>query len=248
MRLTFTTTCHNRLHHLRETYPKNFETTSRYSCVRFVLLDYGSTDGLLNWVLDSMYDHLTSGRLTYFSTDTEHFNAPHAKNVASLCAEPGVVCNLDADNFIHKDLVAPMMNEFSKSSRVVCHGWRSAAGRVAIMQHELIRVGGYDETFGDGYGYDDVDLVARVVRLGAFKRVQMPEMDDYLDHSDEERVQFMQIKSKEESTKRNHARMEENIRNKRLVVNPNGWGSCLLRKNMSEVLTVGVSNGLLHSR
>ena len=40
----------NRLYHIRETLPRNVRDNKDYPYVEFVLLDYGSDDGLEDWV------------------------------------------------------------------------------------------------------------------------------------------------------------------------------------------------------
>ena len=53
-KISFATVCMNRLHHIRQTLPKNIADNSDYENVEFILLDYNSSDGLEEWVKETM--------------------------------------------------------------------------------------------------------------------------------------------------------------------------------------------------
>ena len=64
MDVSFCITCKNRLHQLKETLPRNLrDCQGSAGSVEFVLVDFGSTDGVLDWVLDHHGDALRSGLL-----------------------------------------------------------------------------------------------------------------------------------------------------------------------------------------
>ncbi len=53
-KISFCITCKNRLHQIRQTLPKNLEDNRRLQeLVEFVLVDFGSTDGLRKWISDN---------------------------------------------------------------------------------------------------------------------------------------------------------------------------------------------------
>ena len=68
-RISFCTVAMGRLDHLRQTLPCNIEAASDYPNCEFVLLDYGSRDGLADWVKSYCMPWLDSGKLTYLRID-----------------------------------------------------------------------------------------------------------------------------------------------------------------------------------
>ena len=75
-------TCMNRLSDLIQTLPKNIQDNADYPNAEFLLLDYNSTDGLEEWVHDTMREHLDSGRLRYCRTEASRFCPNHSRNVS----------------------------------------------------------------------------------------------------------------------------------------------------------------------
>src|SRR4051794_24309230 len=106
LKLSFCTTCMNRLGHLRETLPRNLIAATGRGPVEFVVLDYNSSDGLAEWTADVLGSHLASGLVRYYRTPRPaRFHMSHAKNVAHQLAVGDVVCNLDADNILGSGFV-----------------------------------------------------------------------------------------------------------------------------------------------
>ena len=102
MKIVFCTTCKGRLGHLARTLPRNLVDNPHAT---FVVLDYGSPDGLLEWLATTaeLQPHIESGHLTVYSHATEgSFKMAHAKNMAHRCGiieGADILVNLDADNF-----------------------------------------------------------------------------------------------------------------------------------------------------
>ena len=53
-KISFCTTCKERLRHLKQTLPKNIKDNSNYPFIEFVILDYNSQDGLGDWMIKFM--------------------------------------------------------------------------------------------------------------------------------------------------------------------------------------------------
>src|ERR1041385_4064662 len=80
--VSYCTTCMGRLHHLRQTLPRNLKSNARLP-VQFVVLDYNSRDGLGDWIRSSVEAEIKAGRLLYARTTAPRFfNMAHAKNIA----------------------------------------------------------------------------------------------------------------------------------------------------------------------
>jgi len=171
----------NRLDDLMITLPANIGANEDYPDLEFVLLDYGSSDGLDQWVRRRMMNHIESGRLVYYRTDEpKSYSMTHSRNVAFKLATGDIVNSLDADNFTFDGKPVaqswanwlndranenPEKTVFCKTKQItIMHG------RIGFWKNEFIELGGYDEDF-KGYGHDDQDLVERAVGSG-FKIVK----------------------------------------------------------------------------
>jgi len=185
--IAFCTTCGNRLQHLRKTLPSNLRENEDYAALRFVLLDYGSRDGMAEFVKTNHQADIDSGRVSYWRMEAPFFRMSHAKNVAhrlGLLAGADILVNIDADNFTGPGFAKYVAEKFAKASESedaiflrprqnhVGPGRRvnerqpvGSAGRIAISRAAFYQAGGYDEVF-DGWNPDDLDLAARLERLG----------------------------------------------------------------------------------
>ncbi len=175
-KISFCTTCMDRLYNLKETLPKNIEDNEEYPNLEFVVLDYNSKDGLEKWIKKYMMNHIESGRLVYYRTsEPKYFSMSHSRNIAFKVATGEIVNNLDADNYTKNPPDADlkeiwpfylnrMANERSRKI-IFSKGKRSMHGRIGFYKDEFIEeLGGYDEGLL-GYGHDDHDLVKRAWKL-----------------------------------------------------------------------------------
>lgn len=99
--ISFCITCKNRIHQIRQTLKQNLDDNRLHrDFVEFVLVDFGSKDGLRDWVFNNFSVELASGYLKYYYTENlPHWHASVAKNTAHLCASGDILVNLDCDNF-----------------------------------------------------------------------------------------------------------------------------------------------------
>jgi hypothetical protein len=182
--ISFCVTCKGRAAHVKLTLPKNLADNPDS---KFVLLDYGSTDDLLDWVGNNCMREIESGRLAVYSYPTNGpFEMSHAKNMAARLAILGgadVLVTLDADNYTGPGFSEFVADKFRESRAwpgiFLCpdfplihslpHGpdrpKRGYAGRLAIRSRDFLKLGGYDETF-DTWRGEDTDMVFRLERMG----------------------------------------------------------------------------------
>jgi len=172
--ISFCTTCRNRLWQLQETLPRNLESIS--DAHEIVLVDFGSTDGLSDWIWNNYKNHIESKRLVFFEVKSEvHWNVARAKNLAHRLASGGYLFNLDADNFITQSDI----EEIQKVAELGLHCWQfsqgnrgdGSFGRIGLPTELFRKIGGYDETFLP-MGYQDIDILNRLVSL-KHSRVQL---------------------------------------------------------------------------
>lgn len=195
-RVSYCTTCKGRLHHLKQTLPVNLAAEAGNPNVEFVILDYGSEDGLGEWIHANYQPEIESGRIRYARSEQPHFRMAHAKNMAHRVATGDILCNLDADNVIAPDFSKYLVEQFSrnphsvvsvhpltvsekrkKAEPLVVDGKRMRigdgfGGRLAISSQDFYRIGGYDERHV-GWGMDDVNFALRA-RDAGLEPVRIP--------------------------------------------------------------------------
>jgi len=198
--IVFCITCRGRNQHVRLTLPKNLVDNASFRDCKFVLLDYGSPDDLVSYVLTHHMNSIQAGRLVlYRFPDQKGFKMAHAKNMAHRCGilEGGdVLVNLDADNFTGPGFAEYLAECFREPNIFMWTRVRpldgsdklpkGSSGRIAVSAHAFLNVGGYDEKY-ETWAPDDKDFNARLRRIG----YQAREIDrDYIDvvlHNDKMR-------------------------------------------------------------
>lgn len=170
--LSFCITCKNRFNQVSQTLRKNLDDNRLHrEWIEFVLVDFGSTDGLHDWIIANFIDDLKSGYLKYYYTDElRYWHMSIAKNTAHWCANHDIVVNLDCDNFTGYLGGQFVIRQFLKSNDIILHQFSGlihdgSYGRIAVCRRYFDRVGGYDESF-QPLGFDDIDLINRLWRTG----------------------------------------------------------------------------------
>lgn len=169
------TTCMNRLADIRRTLPQNLEDNADYGPAEFVLLDYGSTDGLAEWVRRDMGRYVETGRLMYYRTEQPLFRPCHSRNVSFRLAAGEVVTNVDADNFMHPGFLTRLNQCAAAGDRLLIVS-RSflrpdtnrvhLRGRFALHRADLTDLGGFDEDLDGSYSHEDVSFAIRGLLAG----------------------------------------------------------------------------------
>ncbi len=196
-KITFATVSMNRLHHIRQTLPKNIADNSNYKNAEFILLDYNSSDGLEDWIKENMQEHIVTGKLKFFrTTEPEYFHRSHSRNMAMNFSEGAIICNVDADNYTGKGFAEYINTCFNDDKNIFLAGnykegfeeYKDAYGRFCTWREDFIEVGGYDEEMGS-YGHEDTDLYERMIRYGR-KEINITNVDflHSISHSDKERT------------------------------------------------------------
>ena len=170
--LSFCITCKNRFHQISHTLPKNLDDNRMHQeWIEFILVDFGCTDGLRNWIIDNFVDDLKSGYLKYYYTDElRYWHASIAKNTAHYCSNHEIVVNLDCDNYTGYLGGQFVIRQFLKNARIVLHQFSGdpidgSYGRIAVLKKYFDCIGGYDESF-ESMGFQDADLIIRLLKIG----------------------------------------------------------------------------------
>ncbi len=224
-KISFCTTCKDRLEFLKKTLPANLEACKDYPNVEFVILDYDCPKGTAEWVKSTFPDEIHSGRIRVARHEpAPDFKMSHAKNMAHRLATGDILVNLDADNLLTPGTAEWLNREFHKNFNVIVRPSRLATallnhsgllecaglyGRIAMSGEMFKKVRGYNEERYNGYGGDDEDILNRV-RLTGTKHISPP-IGFYgtsLPHSDELRVEHMSA----EDVARSASKIESNNR------------------------------------
>lgn len=161
--ISFCVSCRNRLWQLRQTLPGNLECIE--DDVEICLVDYGSSDGLADWIRTHFSRFIESGRLVFFEVlNPVSWNSPKAKNLAHRIANGDYLFNLDADNFIDRPTIEHLRE--ARRLRLLSHQWTEnwadgSFGRIGLPRGMFFELGGYDESLLP-MGGQDIDLLDRI--------------------------------------------------------------------------------------
>jgi glycosyltransferase involved in cell wall biosynthesis len=187
-KISFCITCKGRAEHLKQTLPQNLKNTRNYPNVEFVVLDYDSQDGLGDWIREHYQAEIASGKIRYAKFEpAPHFRMAHAKNMSHRVATGEILCNLDADNILHKHFCGWLNKQFRENPNICVYPTdlliqakrlygdpqRGANGRVALHRDNFMRLHGYDERRFEGWANDDADLIQRAAAV-AIQGVGLP--------------------------------------------------------------------------
>ncbi|HTB79580.1 MAG TPA: glycosyltransferase family A protein [Opitutaceae bacterium] len=166
-RISFCTTCSNRLNQLSQVFDKNSKAASEEIDIEWVVLNFGSLDGLHEFMLERLPS--SSNRIVYAQElSGRSWHSCIAKNAAHQIATGDILVNLDCDNLIG-DAIQIIRDYFSQGCQAL-HLWSGVFGdgtygRIAILRKLFYDLGGYDESFYP-MGYQDTDLLKRASALG----------------------------------------------------------------------------------
>lgn len=252
--ITICTTCMNRLRDLKQTLIRNIEDNSDYKNLEFLVLDYGSTDGLQDWLAGNkkVRRYIEEGRLNvYRSASQQHFRPNHSRNLSFRLAKNDIIANVDSDNFTHKRyarrindcasisdeklLIVPSNFLVKGSSRL------KLKGRFALYKKDVERLRGFDEDLDDGFGHDDMNFVFRAMIAG-FKivRYESSFTENRLETTDEERTSLVKNKDHKKMQHVNSKITYRKIVQGKISVNQEGWGEVEepIVKNFDEEIKV----------
>ena len=161
---------------IKQTLPRNLkDNLSMKGLIDFVLVDFGSTDGLQEWIVENFKQEIKEGYLKYYYTEEmPYWHVCVAKNTAHVLSESDIVVNLDGDNYTGKDGGKFVLENMVKNGihDTVIHQfrfnydiWNGSYGRIALSRENFINIGGYDEDF-DPMTHQDSDLLKRLRLVG----------------------------------------------------------------------------------
>lgn len=196
-KISICTVCMNRLHHIKKTLPANLLDNASYENIEFVLLDYGSTDGLYEWVKSELKDYIKKGILKYYYTSSpQYFDRSHSRNLMFRLASGDIICNVDADNYTGKKFAEYVNEIFSTQKDIYLvadtqkryYFLRNAFGRFCVWKKDFDAVGGLDEKM-KSYGSETLDFYQRLENAGKSEvLIEDVSFLSTISHGDEERI------------------------------------------------------------
>jgi predicted glycosyltransferase involved in capsule biosynthesis len=213
----------NRKYQLEKTLIDNLNNLS--DCSEIVMVDYGSIDGLKDYIYKNFSKYIINKKLRYYYTDkVKYWHASICKNTTHMLADGRYVVNLDCDNFIGNDSDKLLLDLFEKngddiiitqSDYVMGSG---NGGRITISKNNFKKLGGYDETFYP-MGYQDYDLIERA-KLFGFKFIHLNKNNKCIKNTKEESIYNIGINiSYDKMNCMNKLLSKINIENNNLIVN-----------------------------
>ena len=240
-KISLCTTCMDRIHDLAITLPKNVEDNKDYENLEFVIVDYGGSDNLDKFILNRFPEEIESGRIVYYRVhDVKHYSMAHSRNIGFKLATGDTVHNLDADNFTNKGFATYLnrMAQMRPEKASFAKGKRGLHGRIGFWKREFMTLGGYDESF-EGYGADDMDLLARSMLMGHQLLWWGGQFCDRLKTSGDKKIENMKVKNWRKTEDANKELMHKNLQEKNIVANKDiHWGKAKVTKNNKEDLEI----------
>eukprot|EP00931_Biecheleriopsis_adriatica_P047245 TRINITY_DN27210_c0_g1_i1.p1 TRINITY_DN27210_c0_g1~~TRINITY_DN27210_c0_g1_i1.p1 ORF type:complete len:502 (-),score=99.60 TRINITY_DN27210_c0_g1_i1:55-1560(-) len=132
---------------------------------RVHVVDFGSTDGTLDFLLNRCQAAIDCGLLRVYRCDQQYWHASIAKNTAHMVAEEDILVNVDGDNIIGPGFIEDVLKQFQEGYTVVQYEYgQGTCGRIAYSRQDFVKLNGYDE---DAYpmGAQDTDIVLRLKAL-----------------------------------------------------------------------------------
>lgn len=185
-RMCFVIPCKGRLAHLRQSLP---HAQAQAACI---VVDYDCPEHSGDWV-NTHYPEVAVVRIR----NEPGFNLARARNLGAAQTKAEWIVFLDAD--------AVPLPDFAEAVSTLLRGGlflRPAPagtdtwGTLVCLREEFLRAGGYDEVIA-GWGGEDDDLYARMLRMG-LKQVSYPAtLLRSVSHDDESRVRYYETKDRD---------------------------------------------------
>lgn len=227
-KLSFCITCKNRFHQISKTLPYNLrDNKDNQNDIEFVLLDFKSTDGLEDWIVDNFKEELKSGYLRYILSDElPNWHTSVAKNIAHKHASGDILVNLDADNYTGRSGGMFIIKQFEKhGDSLLLHQFSGeygdgSCGRIGVLKYHFDKIGGYDESLF-AVGADDIDLIGRLAMYGLFYfNERNEEYNDAIKNTKDESMKYAKSNISYDSMNRINTYISRyNIARKELIAN-----------------------------
>lgn len=225
MIISYCMPCHKRTHDLKKVLPSLIKAANNSPPVEIVALNYNSRDGLEEYLrsFDEPIGVGNSIRHIRYS-DRDYYHMAHARNLAVIWSSGEYFVNAGTDRFLKPEFFNAIRKEIAKGAIWVQPSFkRKFIGVIACQKNEFIHAGGYDERF-EFYGPEDKDIWARLERRGKKFGVYDSRLQSAIRTEKLDKTKNYRLKRTNTIRKQMRSIFYENIENKVLAVNRNGWG------------------------
>lgn len=222
MKISFCTSCAQRLYQLEQTWEHNIDLIKVTPDVEWVLLNYDGDIDMHNFVL-SKQSNWPKNFIYANQLSKLNWHMSVAKNISHQLGSGEILFNLDCDNFIGNAI--DVLNEYFVGNIKLMHMFSGiyqdgTSGRIAIGKKLFYDLGGYDESLYPMAG-QDADLLIRSTHMGyppykiksfssfAIKNTKIESVKLCVDYN----------LTWENFFTKNKKKMEENIQNGKFVAN-----------------------------
>lgn len=223
-KVSYCSSCKGRLWQLKTTLAANLDKLIEIDA-EWVILDYDCPDNVSEFLLNHRpsVEAMKEGKLKLYKIEQDlDFTMPLAKNLAHMLGEGEILFNLDIDNFIGQSFEVLK----TMKSDQYCHldtGFSNngQGGRIGVYKELFHALGGYDLDYV-GYGYDDIDFVARLRKLGMKSVLEKVEIKPIPNSPHQSDMYLVDGLKHRDICKRNRRLYQEKLKKLNPVVNPNG--------------------------
>lgn len=176
MKLSYCTTCHNRLWQLKKTLPHNVQYLKSNE-IELVIVAYND-DSVMPFLQANYADYLCDGRIRVIEhnedkifADGSRWSCGYVKDIAHRAALGDVLFNLDADNFIDDELHRALLSLPSNTMLITKQiDWRpdGRSGRIGCHKSDYGKI-----RYRDKGRNDDGDFMTQA-HLAKLKFIQIP--------------------------------------------------------------------------
>lgn len=208
----------NRLADFEKTLPTILAAARRSPPVEIIALDYGSTDGLVDYL--HTFD---APEVKWCFHDAPYFHMAHARNLAMTTGRGEYLISSNADTLLDTLYFKVVRKLVKETGCAVARAGKHINGVLVIKREEFIKAGGFDERF-EFYGPEDSDLVARIERRGLHQEFYNPKLIEQIHTPNKVKSQGYRLQiSKWDMKKLMHPVFEQNKTEGKLVANESGW-------------------------
>ncbi len=181
--ISFVVTCMGRLEHIKKSLP----TLINQPDSEYILVDYSCPEETGKWASINF----PKTRVINVPNKTV-FIKTEAQNKGSNLALGKWICFTDSDIEFPKDFVDQIHPILSEDSFYITERKGGIWGTIICTRDDFIKAGGYDENF-QGWGAEDDDLIYRLSKISK-KQIIEPKIN-HIDHGNDMRVKFYNIKN-----------------------------------------------------
>lgn len=226
MKISFCTSCAQRLYQLEQTWNSNIEIIRNNPNAEWVVLNYDGDDMMHKFVMDRR--NIWPDNFVYAKELSNHdWHMSVAKNISHQLGSGKILFSLDCDNFIGNAI--DMINVHYKDDIKFMHFYSGipydgTCGRIAIDKKIFFKLGGYNEDLYPMAGQDN-DILARGAAMG-YKRINLyGSTKNAIKNTKEDSVKLCKHFNMtwKEFSRLNRVKIQENLKNAKYVANiPNG--------------------------